>query len=48
MAHLTKRLEPYVLAKNAAEKEKWAQEQQTEAQDLSEAAFGEAMLSTIG
>ncbi|KAK9794962.1 hypothetical protein WJX73_005891 [Symbiochloris irregularis] len=46
--HLTQRLEPYVLAKNSADKDKWAHEQQTEAQDLSEAAFGEAMLSTIG
>lgn len=46
--HLQKRLEPYVLAQNSAQKDKWAQDQQIEAQDLAEAAFGEAMLSTVG
>ena len=48
VVHLRNRLEPYVLARSAAEKEAWVDKQRREAEELSEAAFGEAMLSTIG
>ena len=45
---LRNRMQPYVAAQTRGEKDAWVQRQVDEAEDLSGAAFGEAMLSTIG